>query len=328
MKSSNKESTFPCIIPTIPTDYARMHLYYKYLFRYLPIDQILFIGPDKLESEINIDLKEGIFDSEKISFIDENSLIPLSELKPVFNSLITEENNLKPTAVNWYYQQFLKLAFSLKCESDYYLCWDSDTIPLKKIDMFSPDDKPYLDIKSEYNAAYFLTIERLFGFSKIIEKSFISEHMLFNTDFIREMIGEINKTHYDGKNFYEKILYAVGSDNLNQGFSEFETYGTWIGVRHSSAYKLREWKSFRNTNFFSDITNITQNDLDWLSIDYDAATFEKYQETNEVLSTLFKDPRYREKLSPKQFYQTILESGILGEYTNNAISSNDFSAPT
>ena len=71
----------------------------------------------------------------------------------------------------------------------------------------------------------------------------------------------------------------------------------------------------------------TQDDIDWLGKDYDAATFEKYQETNEVLNQLFKDPRYREKLTPKQFYTTILESGVFGEYANGTIIGEDFNAP-
>lgn len=319
--------SFPCVIPTITKDFLRMQMNYKRLFDHLQISEMVFVGPPDLEENVQKARNEGLFEDYPVRYVNENSLIDIGTVRPVFNSLITPENNLKPTAVNWYYQQFLKLGYSLVCDSEYYLCWDSDTLPLRKIDMFSPDGKPYLDIKPEFNNTYFITIENLFGFSKIIEKSFVAEHMLFNTALMKEMISEIEKTNYEGTKFYEKILHAVGSNNLNQGFSEFETYGSWVGMRHSSAYKLRDWRSFRNTNFFVDISEVTQADLDWLSIDYDAATFEKYQETNKDLTELFRNPRYREKLTPKQFYTSVLESGLFGEYANGSIVGEDLTAP-
>ncbi|MCR5671762.1 MAG: DUF6492 family protein [Butyrivibrio sp.] len=318
---------YTCMIPTITRDYMRMHLHYKRIFRHLPVKQITFVGPADLEDAVNNDVQADVFEGHPVSYINENDLLAIDKIRPVFNSLITPENNLKPTAVNWYYQQFLKMAFSLVCKDEYYLCWDSDTVPLRHIEMFSPEGKPYFDVKPEFNESYFVTIERLFGFSKIIEKSFVAEHMIFNVSFMKDMIKEIENTDYQGSAFYEKILYAVGSDNLNQGFSEFETFGSWVGMHHSSAYKLREWRSFRNTNFFTDISEATEEDFTWLSKDYDAATFEKYQETSDVLNQLFRDPRYREKLSPKQFYTSVLESGIFGEYVDGAVVSEDFNAP-
>lgn len=327
MGFESSKQLYPCVIPTITKDYQRMRMNYVRLFTYLPIKEMVFLGPADLEEHIADDKSQGLFGDKPVRFVCETSLIDLNDVRPVFNSLINEKNNLKPTAVNWYYQQFLKLAYHQVCEDEYYLCWDADTLPLRHIDMFSPSGKPYLDIKPEMNKIYFVTIENLFGFQKIIEKSFISEHMLFNVALLKEMITEIEKSDFEGTHFYEKILHAVGSDNLNQGFSEFETYGSWVGMRHSSAYMLRDWRSFRNTNFFIDIKDVTEEDLEWLSKDYDAATFEKYQETNEVLTQLFRDPRYREKLSPKQFYTTILESGIFGEYTGTAVETDGFTAP-
>lgn len=318
---------YPCVIPSITKDYQRMRMNYIRLFSFLPISELVFLGPADLEEHVLKDKKDGLFGDNPVRFVCETSLIDLNDVRPVFNSLINEQNNLKPTAVNWYYQQFLKMAFSLVCEEEYYLCWDADTLPLRHIDMFSSSGKPYLDVKTEMNETYFITINNLFGFSKIIAKSFISEHMLFNVSLMKEMIAEIERTSFGGTHFYEKILYAAGSENLNQGFSEFETYGSWVGMRHSSAYMLRDWQSFRNTNFFVDIKDVQPEDLDWLAKDYDAATFEKYQETNDVLNQLFRDPRYREKLTPKQFYTSILESGIFGEYTNGAVATDGFNAP-
>ncbi|SFB94904.1 DUF6492 family protein [Butyrivibrio sp. YAB3001] len=322
------EALFPCIMPAIAEDYERTKIHYNKLFKYLPICELLLIGPESLKSHIENDVSSHVFGDNTVCFIDESSILPIAAIKDIYDNMRSNASQTKISSVNWYYQQFLKMAFSFYCEDDYYICWDSDTIPLKIIAMFNSDNKPYLDIKSEHNTSYFLTIQKLFGFRKIIEKSFISEHMIFNTKLMREMIEEIETLPISGQKYYEKILSAVGCDNLALGFSEFETYGTWIGMRNPSAYVLRNWNSIRNTNFFIDIADITEDDIDWLSKDYDAATFEKYHETDNSLTELFRNPYYREKLSPKQFYTSVLESGIMGDYTNGMIEFNGFMMPT
>ena len=310
---------FPCIIPAIPEDFNRTKDTLHYLFEFLPVSKIVFIGPSSLEPLVN----ETDDSDLQIDYINENSLVPFSKVKEVFDPILAAATTKAISTVNWYYQQFLKMAYATVCKEDYYLSWDVDTIPVKKIDMFAENGKPYFDIKPEYNTSYFVTIERLFGYTKIIQDSFISEHMLFNKDYMLEMIDEIEKTSFEGNAFYEKILSAVGTDNLKLGFSEFETFGTFVAMRHQSTYMLRKWKSFRNANFFVDISDITPEDIKWLSKDYHAATFEKYQKTEDMLAGLFRDPHYREKLSPEQFYKAILESGTMGEYNDGKIKVGD-----
>ncbi len=68
------------------------------------------------------------------------------------------------------------------CKDKYYLIWDCDTIPIKKVNMFSNDRKPYFDVKEEYNKPYFITMEKLLPeLGKKYNYSFISEHMLIRT---------------------------------------------------------------------------------------------------------------------------------------------------
>lgn len=320
-------SAFTCMIPSLPKDYHRTKTQYHRLFECLDINKIVFVGPPELEECIKTDYDTGIYGEHKIEYLNEREILPFEEIKLALSKQLTEKNKVGTSSTGWYYQQFLKMKFSDYCDGEYYLCWDADTIPLRRIDMFSEDGKPYFDVKSECQSRYFSTIQNLFGFSKVIEKSFVSEHMIFKKEFMHEMISEIENTPFKGKTFYEKIFSAAGSENIDLGFSEFETYGTWVAMRHTSAYKLRNWKSFRNTNFFIDISELSQEDVDWLSRDYDAATFEKYQATVPELTEFFRDPRYREKLSPQQFYQAVLESNIMGNYSNGAIESDGFIFP-
>lgn len=318
---------FACVIPALPKDYLRTRIHYHRLFDCLDVKKIVFVGPPELEKQIRSNMEEGLFGDHETEFLNERSLVPFDAVKNFFTRQLTPESTVDIRSAGWYYQQFLKMKYAAICEDDYYLCWDADTVPLKHIDMFSDTGKPYLDVKTECQGRYFITIDRLFHFGKIIGKSFISEHMLFKKAFMLEMIKEIEETSFAGSAFYEKILSAAGSDNISLGFSEFETYGTYVGMRHSSAYMLRDWKSFRNINFFVDISNVTQEDLEWLAKDYQAATFEKYQETNDVLNQLFKDPRYRQLLTPHQFYQAVLESGAMGDYKDGVIKDGNMNAP-
>ncbi len=320
-------NSFPCMIPSLPTDYHRTKLHYHRLFECLDVDKIVFVGPPELEECIKTDYEAGIFGDHKIEYLNERTMLSFEDVKKSFQKQLTESSKVGLSSTGWYYQQFLKMEFANFCDKEYYLCWDADTIPLRRIDMFSEDGTPFFDVKSECQDRYFSTINKLFGFSKVIAKSFVSEHMIFNKALMLEMISDIEKTAFDGDKYYEKIFSAAGSENIDLGFSEFETYGTWVAMRHTSAYRLRNWKSFRNTNFFVDIKDLSQEDIDWLARDYDAATFEKYQATVSELTEFFRDPRYREKLSPQQFYQAVLESNIMGDYSDGAINVDGFIFP-
>lgn len=318
---------FPCMIPSLPKDYQRTKLHYHRLFECLDIGKIVFVGPPELEQIVMADYSSGIFGNNIIEYVNERNLVSFNDVKEAFQKQLTPESTVGISSIGWYYQQFLKMQFSTICDSEHYLCWDADTVPLRKIEMFSSDGTPFFDVKTECQDMYFITINRLFNFGKIIGKSFVSEHMLFKKNYMLEMIDDIEKTKFEGSKYFEKILNAAGSDNISLGFSEFETYGSWVGMHYPSAYKLRDWKSFRNTNFFVDISDLTANDIAWLSKDFDAATFEKYQETNGVLSQLFHDERYRTKLTPEQFYTAVLESGAMGDYEDGVIKSGDFNSP-
>ncbi|MCR5790890.1 MAG: DUF6492 family protein [Lachnospiraceae bacterium] len=314
------ERRFPMIIPTTTEDYLRTKRNISQFFEWLPIRQIIFIGPPTLRGPVEEEASL-LSEPEKLRFMDENDLISGEELMDAMRARLSAagycmNENSRP---GWYYQQFLKMAFHTVCEDEYYMSWDADTIPLRRINMFSQNGKPYLDIKDEYLAGYFRTIQNLFGFGKVIGKSFVSEHMLFRKEFMAEMIEEIMHSPYEGRTFYEKLFFAIDLDNMKRGFSEFETYGSWIAMRHQDAYMLRNWSSMRRAGCFVQCTDLTEEDIAWLSKDFDAATFEGYHKYEPELNELFHNPEYRNKLSPLQFYRAVLESGYFGEYENGVL---------
>ncbi len=170
---------------------------------------------------------------------------------------------------------------------------------------------------------YFITIKKLFGIDKQIEKSFVSEHMLFNTACMKEMISEIETLFFHGEKFYEKIFYGMGIDNMKRGFSEFETYGNWMLSRHPEKYALRNWSSMRLGGYFLESNALNEKDIEWLSKDFDAITFEGYTKVIPELSEAFYNEDYRRKYSARQFYIMLLENGFLGEYENGMRKAED-----
>lgn len=235
---------------------------------YLPISKIVVIG--------NLEIKDQIRENASLHFIDERELVDIDALREVIEARSKDEKVRK--RFGWYLQQFLKMAYSSACEDDYYLLWDCDTIPLKRIALFDEKDKPYIDYKTEYYPQYFETMNRLLpGYKKIFEGSFIAEHMLVNTTHMRELVKQIEKNSIiKGNTFCEKIINAIEIKWLvGSGFSEFETFGTFLYHNYREYYSFRQWKSMRNGGFFFEAMRMTQKERSWLANNYHAISFEQ-----------------------------------------------------
>ena len=165
------------------------------------------------------------------------------------------------------------------CKEEYYLIWDSDTIPVKEVNMFSDDGKPYFDVKTEYHKPYFITMKNLFPeLGKKNNYSFISEHMLIKTKIMKKLINRIdNNSNILGDKWYEKIINCININDLkHSGFSEFETYGTFVNEHYKHFYKIRTWKFLRNGKYYYNPKFLTFNDTLNISKNYDAISFENW----------------------------------------------------
>jgi hypothetical protein len=169
------------------------------------------------------------------------------------------------------------------CHNKYYLIWDSDTIPIKEVNMFSNDGKPFFDVKTEYHRPYFITLKKIFPeLGKKNKFSFISEHMIINTNLMKNMIKRITfNKNLIGNTWYEKIINCINIKDLPfSGFSEFETYGTFVKEYYKQIYDIRHWKSFRLRKrhrklFHFNSSRITENDIKNIFKKYNAISFEK-----------------------------------------------------
>lgn len=179
------------------------------------------------------------------------------------------------------------------------MSWDADTIPLQKIKLW--DDKtgiPYFSVKNEYWQPYFDTIFNLLGLRKVIKKSFIAEHMLFNSEIMRSLLTKIEEMEDD--NWFITILKSINSENLNRsGFSEFETYGTYVMHHFPGSYKIKNIVAMRSgKEIFGE--NLCDEMMRWISKSYETISFEKWQHYSNKMTWHTKE--WFRKLFSARFY--------------------------
>ena len=200
-----------------------------------------------ITSNKNKNLLRKNFPKEKLLIIlDEDEIIPNMKLVDVVSTL--QEYGGKADRAGWYYQQFLKMNISRHpLISKYYLIWDSDTVMLKKINLFNKSNKIILNTSKEFHKPYFQTI-RHFGLLKKNNFSFISEHMLINSKIMNNLISLIEKTNSKNHSWIKTLISHINKDSLNgSGFSEFETYGTYLSKYHIDSFVTNKLKSCRHT---------------------------------------------------------------------------------
>lgn len=211
--------------------------------------------------------------ADRTVVLAEDSLLPGLNFASVDMAL--KQSSKFSVNTGWYLQQFLKFAFSFTpYAGEYYLTWDSDTLPLVTLD-FMKNEQPLFTLKSEYHKPYFATIKRLLGLDKCIPDSFIAEHMLFKTNVVHELIESIEQSAMPGDTWYEKIISACEFQENIGAFSEFETYGTFTVSHYPDLYGFRKLSTFRHAGLIRG-RHISDKMLQVLSFDLDTASFELF----------------------------------------------------
>ena len=261
------------IIPVKYRDYSFLKTTIRYVYKYLTPRRIYIITDFRFKRF----LPKVILSDDNCVIVDENTLLDglnLEKLKILFSKL--GRNTMKS---GWYFQQLLKMAFALSdyCDTDYYLSWDSDTVPLRKIDFFNQNGNPFFTMKSEHHAPYFVAIEKLLGIKRTNSLSYIAENMMFKKSIMIELINSIqSNTLLEGNTWYEKIIYALEPENVSpMGFSEFETYGNYCFNHYTGLYEERTLPSFRAGGLIQG-RFVSDRILDKLSFDQATASFEIY----------------------------------------------------
>ena len=283
---------YDIVIPINSNDTHQIKKLKYFLRKYISFNNIIIISQNNTKI---------LDENDSFIVIDEDQLVPKNELVQIFiNKGVNDTSR-----VGWYEQQFIKMGYARICKNDYYLIWDSDTIPIKLVKMFN-NGFPIFDMKIEHHPPYFSTLDRLIPDLKYSKFSYISEHMIIKTEFMNNLLDKIEKNNdIPGKIFWEKILLSIDNEQILQsGFSEFETYGTFVDNYYKNYYKHRIWSSMRETaKYFGNIENLNKDDLNWLSKDYNAITFEKWDIFEVENIKLVKNLGVQKKCSPKRLFK-------------------------
>ncbi len=259
---------YDIIIPVAKRDLGFLPRVLEYVRRYLVDAVDIYIIANESCGER---LKKKEFVRYGVTFLNEDAIIDNLSYERIRELLLERDVHIR---TGWYLQQFLKIAFAKSpYAKKYYLSWDSDTLPLSKICFFN-EGKPLFTKKKEFNDAYFNTIKKLLGLEKIVDYSFIAEHMLFDRDTMNELIERIEESKVNGEDWIEKILNAC--ENLEKPcFSEFETYGTYVMTYYPGKYETQVLNTFRSAGLIKGRC-VDDRTLSRLAFDLDIASFELF----------------------------------------------------
>lgn len=261
---------FDVVIPVAKKDTSFVKHVVDYISRYVVGCENIYIVTNKK----NFRRLKFVNRFTNVGILDENALVPELNFS-IVHDCIKKNGEKEPNCVGWYFQQLLKYAFAKsKWAKEYYLTWDADTLPLNSIPFFD-GDKPLFTKKIENHEPYFITMKKILGFGKLVDYSFIAEHMLFKVSVVKELLDFIaSNASSGGSTWVEKIIMACDfKDKRGNLFSEFETYGNYCVKFHPNLYGTRQLNTFRAAGLISG-RHITEKKLSRLALDVSIASFE------------------------------------------------------
>ena len=239
------------------------------LSKHCEFEQFYIVCPEKEIAKVH---SNTITLNQKIIIVDEAFIVPglsLNEVRKFLKLSLKDwpEHHLP----GWYFQQFLKMGFAqYLSDHEYYLIWDSDTVPTHAISFFD-GDTILLTQGNEFHKEYFDTIKTLLDTEIPLTESHISQHLMVRTEDMRSLIQYLNKTD---ATWWMNILSSLNGKSPCQ-FSEYETYANFCLSTKPKSYRSikRMWFRYGKSYFGCDLT---QADTSTLSELYDFVAFEDW----------------------------------------------------
>lgn len=193
-------------------------------------------------------MKESVLRIDsKIEFIDEDLLLDglnIAYLRKFFDD-----------DAGWFFQQFLKMAYSFICKREFYLSFDADCLLIRDLKI----DKVFLNAmptKIDINHPYFMTIQKLLNIKIDIAHQYMCEFMIFNKNIMQDLCKALNANN--PTLFYEPIIRLVSSNKDKYSFSEFETYANF--ALSYDVYDIRYIPVYRcGGRFYSEIPSMSDS---------------------------------------------------------------------
>jgi hypothetical protein len=199
-----------------------------------PLEAVLVVSPES-SSIREIASREGC------TFVHEDTLLPrpAAELR----------------TRGWVLQQLIKFNACHYVRTTDYLVLDADTVFLRP-QMFFRGGKSMLRYSDQYELLYNRSLELVFGHRRRFPVSFVTHHMLFRSDFMKELLSHLERRF--ARPWWEAILHEVDQGHLIS-FSEYELYGNFVLSRPGwrRDFVLEYWKGLdRSASELSQLTEI------------------------------------------------------------------------
>lgn len=192
--------------------------------------------------------------------------------KQHFDQKITARNFSRQ---GWYLQQLIKLS-AAKHHSNVarILIWDADTVPLRKIQLFEPDESINYVVSEEFHKPYFNNIQLLLNLGKVVDYSFISQCFPVSGDLMESFSREIEVIH--NQNWIQAIIDCINPTE-ESGFSEYESLGTFISNKYPELVKVSSYKWIRHGYWLTKNEKLSSNFVfKLLLINYHFISFETW----------------------------------------------------
>lgn len=138
---------------------------------------------------------------------------------------------------SWVYQQFLKL-FQRVSKNDFYVTIDTDNLINRNLPFFTDEGKPIWYSSVPHNhTQYFNFQEKMLGFGRVFEQSFVADMNFFSKSMVNEMLASGG---YTLESFIKKSQEIIDSTCYP---AEPEIYGGYMHISHPGFYAFRELKT-------------------------------------------------------------------------------------
>jgi len=206
---------------------------------------------------------------EGVEILNEDEMIPGMTLQALRTLFLPGF----PHGAGWYFQQLLKFAFGFReTETDYYLIWDADTVPLRPLQFFDSSGRMLFTTANEMHEPYFDNYRRLLGEGANREFSFIAQHIIVQKSILRELLQRIERNCSGPDGWAWTIMRNLQGSSTNL-FSEYETLGHYVKNHYPTraVYRHLSWLREGGLKTFGRPTSRTLNEL---AETYDFVAFE------------------------------------------------------
>lgn len=197
-----------------------------------PVTSITVVTPEPAIARATLD--RIIPENTQSNFRHDEDFLP-----PEIRSRLDEA---LPSHSSWAAQQLIKVFATLEVPTHPTLVIDADTVLLRDKTWVYGDGSQLLYFRSFYNERY-ADFLRLWGFETIDTlKSFVTHHMLFQPEILREVTASIFGTLELGQTV-DTIITSVKALGYPEFCVEYEPYGQFIAGRQDRSVRFDKYSN-------------------------------------------------------------------------------------